>query len=55
MAFSTLFMGGTVIIPAEHHLDPMEVWRLVAREQANYIIIVGDAFARPLLDGSTAR
>jgi acyl-CoA synthetase (AMP-forming)/AMP-acid ligase II len=50
MAFSTLFMGGTVIIPAEHHLDPTEVWRLVAREQANYIIIVGDAFARPLLD-----
>jgi len=50
MAFSTLFMGGTVVIPAEHHFDPLAVWRLVAREQANFIVIVGDAFARPLLD-----
>jgi 3-oxocholest-4-en-26-oate---CoA ligase len=50
MAFSSLLMGGTVIIPAEHRLDPIAVWRLVAREQANYIVIVGDAFARPLLD-----
>jgi acyl-CoA synthetase (AMP-forming)/AMP-acid ligase II len=50
MAFSSLFMGGTVVIPAEHHFDPIAVWRLVAREQANYIVIVGDAFARPLLD-----
>jgi acyl-CoA synthetase (AMP-forming)/AMP-acid ligase II len=51
MAFSTLFMGGTVIIPAAHHLDPIALWRLVEREQANFIVIVGDAFARPLLDG----
>jgi acyl-CoA synthetase (AMP-forming)/AMP-acid ligase II len=50
MAFSTLMMGGTVVIPVEHHLDPLAVWRLVARERANYIVIVGDAFARPLLD-----
>ena len=28
----------------------MALWQLVAREQANYIVIVGDAFARPLLD-----
>ncbi|HUI49404.1 MAG TPA: acyl-CoA synthetase [Acidimicrobiia bacterium] len=54
MAFSTLFMGGTVIIPAEHHLDAVALWRLVAREQANYIVIVGDAFARPLLDALDA-
>ena len=33
MAFSALFMGGTVIIPAEHHLDPIALWRLVEREQ----------------------
>jgi acyl-CoA synthetase (AMP-forming)/AMP-acid ligase II len=43
-------MGGTVIIPAEHRLDPMALWRLVEREHANFIVIVGDAFARPLLD-----
>ena len=50
MAFGTLFMGGTVIIPAEHRFDPIAVLRLVAREQANFVVIVGDAFARPLLD-----
>jgi len=50
MAFSTLFLGGTVIIPSEHRLDPLALWQLVEREQANFIVIVGDAFARPLLD-----
>jgi fatty-acyl-CoA synthase len=50
MAFSTLFLGGTVVIPAEHHLDPLALWQLIAREQANFLVIVGDAFARPLLD-----
>ena len=50
MAFSALFTGGTVVIPAEHHLDPLALWQLVEREQANFLVIVGDAFARPLLD-----
>jgi acyl-CoA synthetase (AMP-forming)/AMP-acid ligase II len=50
MAFSALFMGGSVIIPAEHRLDPIALWRLVERESASYIVIVGDAFARPLLE-----
>ena len=50
MAFSSLFLGGTVIVPAEHRLDPIQAWRLIEREQANFVVIVGDAFARPLLD-----
>jgi acyl-CoA synthetase (AMP-forming)/AMP-acid ligase II len=50
MAFTTLLLGGTVVIPAEHRLDALAVWQLVARERANYMVIVGDAFARPLLD-----
>jgi acyl-CoA synthetase (AMP-forming)/AMP-acid ligase II len=50
MAFSTLFMGGTVIIPEEHRFDPIAVWQLVEREHANFIVIVGDAFAHPMLD-----
>ena len=50
MAFSTLLTGGTIVIPIEHHLDPPAVWQLIEREHANYIVIVGDAFARPLLD-----
>ena len=50
MAFGALFTGGTVIIPAEHGLDPAALWQLVAREDVNFLVIVGDAFARPLLD-----
>jgi acyl-CoA synthetase (AMP-forming)/AMP-acid ligase II len=50
MAFSTLYLGGTVIIPTERTLAPMQLWELIAREQANFLVIVGDAFARPLLD-----
>ena len=50
MAFSTLFLGGTVVIPTEHHLDALALLRLIEREQANFMVIVGDAFARPLLD-----
>jgi len=50
MAFSALFTGGTVVIPAEHRLDAVKLWQLVEREQANFMVIVGDAFARPMLD-----
>jgi acyl-CoA synthetase (AMP-forming)/AMP-acid ligase II len=50
MAFSTLYTGGTVVVPEAHHLDPVALWQLVAREQANFVVIVGDAFARPMLD-----
>ena len=50
MAFSTLFTGGTVVIPAEHHFDALKLWELVGREHANFMVIVGDAFARPMLD-----
>jgi 3-oxocholest-4-en-26-oate---CoA ligase len=50
MAFGALFTGGSVIIPVEHHLDPLALWQLIERESANFLVIVGDAFARPLLD-----
>jgi fatty-acyl-CoA synthase len=50
MAFSALFTGGSVIIPSEHHLDPLALLDLIAREEANFLVIVGDAFARPLVD-----
>jgi fatty-acyl-CoA synthase len=31
-------------------LDPADVWGLIERESLNFLLIVGDAFARPLLD-----
>jgi 3-oxocholest-4-en-26-oate---CoA ligase len=50
MAFSALFTGGCVVISPERHLDPAVLWELVAREQVNFLVIVGDAFARPLVE-----
>ena len=49
-AFNTFHRGGTVVLPDEvHRLDAHSVWRTVAREQVDQMMIVGDAFARPLL------
>src|SRR3546814_4970473 len=31
-------------------LDAVDVWQTVAREQVNILLIVGDAFDRPLVD-----
>jgi acyl-CoA synthetase (AMP-forming)/AMP-acid ligase II len=51
MAF-TGFNGGHTIVLPEHAtaLDPADVWSTVARESANILLIVGDAFGRPLID-----
>jgi acyl-CoA synthetase (AMP-forming)/AMP-acid ligase II len=50
MAFSALYTGGCVVISPERHLDPVGLWELIAREQVNFLVIVGDAFARPLVE-----
>ena len=50
MAFQTLFTGGTVVIDPARSMDPTEIWRLVARERVNFLVIVGDAMGRPLVE-----
>lgn len=50
MAFSTLFAGGTVIVGDDAGLDAEALLDLVEREGVGYLVIVGDAFARPLVD-----
>jgi acyl-CoA synthetase (AMP-forming)/AMP-acid ligase II len=50
MAFGTLFSGGTVVISPDRHLDPERLWRLIERERVTFLVIVGDAFARPLIE-----
>jgi acyl-CoA synthetase (AMP-forming)/AMP-acid ligase II len=50
MALSTLFTGGSIVIDVEAGFDPARVWRLVADERVTFLVIVGDAFARPLVD-----
>ena len=50
-ALSAWSTGGTVLVQDDPaHLDPHDVLRTVARERATSLLIVGDAFARPLVD-----
>ncbi len=50
LAFSTLFGGGTLVLLPGGRFDPAEVLRLVAAEQVNILVVVGDAMAGPILD-----
>jgi acyl-CoA synthetase (AMP-forming)/AMP-acid ligase II len=47
--FATWGMGGAVITLTPRSFDAHELWRTVERERASAVIIVGDAFARPML------
>jgi acyl-CoA synthetase (AMP-forming)/AMP-acid ligase II len=47
MAFTTLYSGGTVVISEDRRFDPVRLWELAGRERVNFLVIVGDAFARP--------
>jgi 3-oxocholest-4-en-26-oate---CoA ligase len=51
MSLRTWLGGGTVVVQSvTDRLDPHDVWSTVERERVNFLLIVGDAFARPLLD-----
>lgn len=51
IAFRTWLGGGTVFVPTvPERLDPEDIWSLVEHERIDFLLIVGDAFARPLLD-----
>jgi fatty-acyl-CoA synthase len=51
MAFTNFHGGHTIVVQDQvRHLDPADVLDTAEREGANAILIVGDAFARPLLD-----
>jgi fatty-acyl-CoA synthase len=49
-ALGTLCGGGTLVLLDSLGLDPIAVWEAVARETVQTLVVVGDAFARPLLD-----
>lgn len=49
LALPALIMGGTVAMVTKRHFDPAEAWDVVERERVTSMLIVGDAFARPLL------
>src|SRR6185503_11305248 len=41
--------GGTAVLLRHRGLDPVEVWETSARRGVQHLIVVGDAFAKPLL------
>ncbi len=43
------FLGGTAVTFRNEHFDPHAVWRLVVSERIMAVVIVGDAFAKPML------
>ena len=56
MSLRTWNQGGTVHIQAHtDRLDPDDIWSMIERERSNFLLIVGDAFARPLLDQLTVQ
>ncbi len=51
LAFNAFAGGNTVVLPPHtRSLDAAELWDTVAREQVSILLIVGDAFGRPLAD-----
>jgi 3-oxocholest-4-en-26-oate---CoA ligase len=51
LAFNAMNSGSTICIQDDTvGLDPDDIWRTIEREKANILLIVGDAFGRPLVD-----
>jgi fatty-acyl-CoA synthase len=42
-------LGGTAVLLEKRGLDPIELWDVVARHRVNLLVVVGDAFAKPML------
>ena len=52
IAMRAWLTGGTIIVQSQpDRLEAEDIWNLVEKEKVNFLLIVGDAFARPLLDG----
>jgi fatty-acyl-CoA synthase len=51
LAFTAFANGNTVVLSdVGDHLDPADVVRVVEQERVNVVLIVGDAFGRPLVE-----
>ena len=53
-AFLPLLLGGTVITTSNLGFDSDKLWKQVEDKKATNIVIVGDAFAKPMLDSLDA-
>lgn len=54
-AMECLSEGGRVVLLEGRHFDPVELFDTIAREQVNGLVIVGDPFARPMLEALDAQ
>ena len=54
LAMSAFVLGGTVVLLGERRFDAAELWRLVGRHRVTQLSIVGDAFARPMVEALEA-
>ncbi|MGV3759986.1 MAG: AMP-binding protein, partial [Actinomycetota bacterium] len=55
-ALSGWLAGGTVVVQDQpSHLDPRDILGVAERERVTSLLIVGDAFARPLVEGLRRR
>jgi acyl-CoA synthetase (AMP-forming)/AMP-acid ligase II len=50
MYFITVCLAGTFVLWTGRHLDPAALLRMVEREGAHSLMVVGDAMARPIAD-----
>jgi fatty-acyl-CoA synthase len=50
VAWQSLLAGGAVVLDTDLHLDPRAALRLAERAEADLVMVVGDAVARPLAD-----
>lgn len=48
-AFINLNGGGSIVTLEDRKFDPAALWTTVAEQRVNAVVIVGDAFARPML------
>jgi acyl-CoA synthetase (AMP-forming)/AMP-acid ligase II len=53
-AFITLAMGGCILTMPNRNFDPAKLWETVEKDSVNSIVIVGQAFAGPLLESLDA-
>jgi fatty-acyl-CoA synthase len=49
-SFQAMNLGGCIVTLTSRRFDPAELWRTVTEKQANIVVIVGDAFAKPMLE-----
>jgi acyl-CoA synthetase (AMP-forming)/AMP-acid ligase II len=54
MALATLLAGGTLLLGGMVSTKPADLLDLAARERASHLVVVGDAYLRPIVDALDA-